>query len=147
MAIFRSAFVRELCSIAVIVGLTTIMLNPALCGDWPVGHDHPVHLVRIAQLKQSVIDEGTPWGWSHHWFAGYPENVTYPIGADLFVLAVQVLSLGKLTLTAAYGVAFWLFYVLHGYGTFYFRLRVMHPRPHRLWFSGVWGANPTKSCV
>ena len=96
------------------------MLHPALSGDWPVGHDHPVHVVRIAQLERTIFDQGLPWSWSHRWFAGYPQNVTYPIGADLFVLAVRACSLGALSITQAYGFAFCLFYALYGYGAFYF---------------------------
>ena len=96
------------------------MLFPALRGDWPIGHDHPAHLFRIWQLKETILHHGTPWSWSHRWFAGYPQNVIYPVGADFFVLAVQALSLGKLSLGQAYGLAFWLFYFLYGYAAFFF---------------------------
>ena len=105
------------------------MLHPALRGDWPVGHDHPVHVVRIAQLEHTILNKGMPWTWSHRWFAGYPQNVTYPIGADLFVLGVRALSLGALSITQAYGVAFWLFYALYGYAVFYFVRRGFDSRP------------------
>lgn len=79
-----------------------MLLHPALRGDWPVGHDHPVHVGRIAQLKQTILKQGVPGAWSHRWFAGYPQNVVHPIGADLFVLAVQLLSFGALSVTKAY---------------------------------------------
>ena len=36
------------------------------------------------------------------------------------MLAVQALSLGKLSLGQAYGLAFWLFYFLYGYAAFFF---------------------------
>lgn len=120
---------REAAAIAFLVGLATLMLYPALRGDWPVGHDHPVHVVRIAELERTILDQGTPWTWSHRWFTGYPQNVTYPIGADLFVLAVRATSLGALTVTQAYGVAFWLFYALYGYAVFYFVRRAFGSRP------------------
>ena len=105
------------------------MLRPALRGDWPVGHDHPVHVVRIAELEQAILNKGTPWTWSHRWFAGYPQNVTYPVGADLFVLAVRAVSLGTLRITQAYGVALWLFFALYGYAVFYFVRRAFDSRP------------------
>ena len=120
---------RELCCILFIVALVTVMLHRAVGGDWPVGHDHPVHVVRIAALEQTILHHGTPWTWSHRWFAGYPQNVTYPIGADLFVLGVRALSLGALSVTQAYGVAFWLFYGLYGYAVFYFVRRAFGSRP------------------
>ena len=106
-----------------------MMLHPVLRGDWPVGHDHPVHVVRIAQLKQTILAHGMPWAWSHRWFAGYPQNVMYPIGADLYVLAVHALSFGTLSITKAYGVAFWLFYALYGYGIFRFARQAFRSRP------------------
>lgn len=120
---------RELCCILIIATLATLMLHPVLRGDWPVGHDHPVHVVRIAELERTILGQGTPWTWSHRWFAGYPQNVTYPIGADLSVLAVRAVSLGAFTVTQAYGVAFWLFYALHGYAVFYFVRRAFDSRP------------------
>ena len=125
---WRSAAVREFACIVVIFALATVMLHPTLRGDWPVGHDHPVHVVRIAQLKEAILTHGMPWAWSHRWFAGYPQNVIYPVGADLFVLAVQMLSFGTLNITRAYGVAFCLFYALYGYGIFYFVRRAFGSR-------------------
>jgi hypothetical protein len=123
-----SPHIRDLCCVAIIVALAAVMLHPVLRGDWPVGHDHPVHVVRIAKLEQALRTKGTPWTWSHRWFAGYPLNVTYPVGADLFVLAVRAVSLGALSITQAYAVAFGLFYALYGYAAFYFVRRAFDSR-------------------
>jgi hypothetical protein len=123
-----SEAVREVCSILFIVALASLMLFPALHGDWPIGHDHPAHLFRIWQLKETILRHGMPWSWSHRWFAGYPQNVVYPVGADFFVLAVQGLSFGMLSVGQAYGVAFWLFYALYGYATFFFIRRALGSR-------------------
>jgi hypothetical protein len=123
-----SEAVREACSVLFVVGLASLMLFPALRGDWPIGHDHPAHLFRIWQLKETILRHGTPWSWSHRWFAGYPQNVVYPVGADFFVLAVQGLSFGMLNVGQAYGVAFWLFYALYGYATFFFIRRSLNSR-------------------
>jgi hypothetical protein len=116
---------RDWASVAFIFALAATMLSPILRGDWPVGHDHPVHLFRIWQLREQLLHHGTPWGWSHRWFAGYPLSVIYPMGTDLFVLAVQALSFGLLKLGNAYGVAFLLFYFLYGYGTYFFVRRAI----------------------
>ena len=61
---------REVGSATLIALLTTAMLFPALRGDWPIGHDHPVHLFRIWQLREAIVHHLTPWTWSHRWFAG-----------------------------------------------------------------------------
>lgn len=105
------------------------MLFPVFRGDWPIGHDHPVHIFRIWQLREALLQHGLLlWGWSHRWFAGYPQNVVYAVGADFFVLAVQALSFGTLSLGRAYGIAFWLFYFLYGYATFFFVSRAVRSR-------------------
>lgn len=104
------------------------MLFPVFRGDWPIGHDHPVHLFRIWQLRETLLHHGLPWGWSHRWFAGYPQNVVYAVGADFFVLAIQALSFGTLSLGRAYGIAFWVFYFLYGYAAFFFVSRAVRSR-------------------
>ncbi len=119
---------RELVCVVFILSLATTMLFRVFRGDWPVGHDHPIHLFRIWQLRETLVHHFSLWTWSHRWFAGYPENVIYPIGADLFVLAVQALSFGMLSVGQAYGVAFWLFYFLFGYAVFFFVSRAVQSR-------------------
>jgi hypothetical protein len=119
---------REFGCISFILALATTMLFPVFRGDWPIGHDHPVHIFRIWQLRETLLHQGLPWGWSHRWFAGYPQNVVYPVGADFLVLAVQALSFGTLSLGRAYGLAFWLFYFLFGYAVFFFVSRTVRSR-------------------
>lgn len=97
-----------------------LMLRPVLHGDWPVGHDHPVHVARLSMVKDALLEHGSLWTWSHQWFAGHPLNVTYPIGTDLFVFCVQALSFGQLPMPQAYAVAFLLFFALFGYATYLF---------------------------
>ncbi len=104
------------------------MLHPVLRGDWPIGHDHPVHIARLALVKDAIVEHGTLWVWSHQWFAGFPLNVTYPIGADLFVLAVHALSFGLLGLENSYAAAFLLFYALFGYGCYFFTKAALRSR-------------------
>jgi hypothetical protein len=114
---------------ALILALVAVMLGRCLRGDYPIGHDHPVHLFRIWQFGQTLRHHPfSPWTWSHRWFAGYPQNVVYPIGADLFVLGVQALSLGTLSLGHAYGIGFFLFYFLFGLATYFFVSRALDSR-------------------
>ena len=119
---------REAICVILITGLATVMLAPVFRGDWPVGHDHPVHLFRIWQLEQTIRQGGLPWTWSHRWFAGYPQNVVYPIGADLLVVAVHAISFGLLKIGQAYGITFWLFYTAYGYAVFFFVRRATGSR-------------------
>jgi hypothetical protein len=110
----------EVACLAVIVAVGTAMLPEAALGDRPVDHDHPVHLFKAWQLRYDFLADGRLWGWSHQWFAGYPAQYLYPIGADLWIIFVQFLSLGLLNLGQAYGVALWLFWVLTGYAVYRF---------------------------
>ena len=119
---------RETASVAFVLALATTMLFPVFRGDWPIGHDHPVHLFRIWQLRETLLHHGMPWTWSHRWFAGYPQNVVYAVGADFFVLGIQAISFGLLSLGRAYGIAFWAFYCLYGYATFFFVSRAVRSR-------------------
>ncbi|QED33929.1 hypothetical protein FRD00_18765 [Persicimonas caeni] len=107
-------------SLGVIVAVAAAILPEAALGDRPVDHDHPVHFFKAWQLQQDFLADGRLWGWSHKWFAGYPAQYLYPIGADLWVNAVQWASLGLLELGQAYGVAFFLLWVLMGYSVYAF---------------------------
>ena len=121
VAFTRSEAVREVASVAFIAALAATMLWRCLRGDWPIGHDHPAHLFRIWQFGQTLRHHWfSPWNWSHQWFTGYPQNVIYPVGGDLFVLAIRALSLGTLSLGKAYGLAFLIFYFLYGYAVYFF---------------------------
>jgi hypothetical protein len=124
----RDDRVREVCSVFVVVALATTMMWRGLTGDWPVGHDHSVHLFRIWQLKQSLLHHGAFWSWTQRWFAGCPTGAIYPIGADLLVLIVHALCLGRVPLSESYGAAFWLFYCLHAYAVYYFASRALKSR-------------------
>jgi hypothetical protein len=129
VAFFSSEAARDAACVVFIFALVARMLLPIFHGDWPIGHDHPVHIFRIWQLRETLLHHPlVPWGWSHRWFAGYPQNVVYPVGADFFVLAIQALSFGTLSLGHAYGIAFGIFYFFYGYAAFYFVYRAVHSR-------------------
>lgn len=118
----------EICLVLIFL-LVSVMLRRCLYGDPPIGHDHPVHLARIWQFGHTLLRHPlAPWTWSHLWFAGYPQNVVYPIGADLLVLGIRALSLGTLSLTSAYGLAFFLFYFAYGASLYLFVRRAVDSR-------------------
>jgi len=119
VAFFSPEIAREAGCVVFIFALAATMLQPVFHGDWPIGHDHPVHIFRIWQLRETLLHHPlVPWGWSHRWFAGYPQNVVYPVGADFFVLAIQALSFGTLSI----------FYFLYGYAAFFLIYRAVQSR-------------------
>jgi len=98
-------------AVAVLGLLAFAILPEAAMGRRPVDHDHTVHFFKAWNLWENFIAEGRLRGWSHLWFAGYPAQYLYPIGTDLFVGFVKYATFGALSLGAAYGVAFFLFYL------------------------------------
>ena len=127
-SVVSSESLREGGSVFLILALACYMLAPALRGDWPVGQDHPAHLFRIWQLQDTLLQHHHLWSWSHRWFAGYPQNSIYPVGADFFVLGLRTLSFGKMSLGQAYGMAILVFYFLYGYAAFYLTRRASGSR-------------------
>ncbi|MGD8859789.1 MAG: hypothetical protein PVI30_07245 [Myxococcales bacterium] len=121
-----------------VLGLTfvaSVMMSELAWGHRPVSHDHTVHYFKAWQLNEHFLSEGRLLGWSHRWFAGYPAQYLYPIGADLWVNLVYALSFGTLSFSAAYGVAFWLFHVFTGLSAY--RLGRMVGGPHVGAFAGL----------
>lgn len=110
-------WVLELGILALFVGVVAAMFPAQALGDRPIDHDHTVHFFRAWQLRD-FLGDGRFFGWSHRWFAGYPVQYLYPIGADFWVLAVWALGLGFWTLDTAYGLAFVLFWALQGWSTY-----------------------------
>ena len=119
----------DLAAVAVVVVVAWTMLRAAANGHRPISHDHPVHYFKAWQLRYELLPEGRLFGWSHRMFAGYPVNYLYPIGADLWVSAVHLLSLGLLTFSQAYGVALFLFHALSGYAVYRFGERLIGRLP------------------
>lgn len=114
---WRTRALDLMCVIAIAL-VVVLMLPEVSKGNPPINKDHTVHFVKAWQLQDAFLGQGRLWGWSHQWFAGYPAQYLYPIGSDLMVLGVRALSLGILSLEQAYAVAFWLHFVLLGYGMF-----------------------------
>jgi hypothetical protein len=112
--------IREVVIVAIIAGVCAYMMGRVGLGDRPVSHDHTVHFVNAWRMHVKLLPRGHLLGWSHDWFAGYPLGYLYPIGAELWVNAVWLLSLGVLSLSQAYAFAFWLFFFLFAYAVYRF---------------------------
>ncbi|MFU8802390.1 MAG: hypothetical protein ACNA8W_01145, partial [Bradymonadaceae bacterium] len=107
------------CALAILLVVIFMIPHMGLL-DRAVDHDHPVHFFKAWQLERYFLGEGRLWGWSNLWYAGYPAQYLYPIGADLWVIAVRWATLGLLTLEQAYGLALRLFLFLFAYGVYRF---------------------------
>lgn len=103
--------------VGVIVVLATVMLREPALGDPPISRDHTAQMVNVWQTGK-MLALGRLHGWSNHLFGGYPVNYHYPLGVGLWVYGVKWASLGLLSLTQAYGVSFWLFWILCGYAVY-----------------------------
>lgn len=121
-----SLMVETLC-IGLVVYVATQMLGDAVHGDRPVSGDHPVHYFKAWYLRERLLPQGQLMGWSHRWFAGYPANYLYPIGADLWIAATHLLGMGHWTFSEAYGIGYWLFWVFSGYAIYRYGQRLGGP--------------------
>ena len=110
---YRAAL-RALAYPLLLVAIALTMMSNPLLDERPVSHDHTVHYVKAWQLKEHLLPSGRLFGWSHRFFAGYPANYLYPIGADLWVVLFYGLGLGALSFSQAYGVAFAAFFAFQG---------------------------------
>ena len=104
--------------VVLLIALALVMLGNVAAGDRPISFDHTVHYFQAWLLKERFWNDGW-FFWSNQWFAGYPVNYTYPVGAYLWIVLVHWLTLGLLTFGGAYAVAFWLFFVLHGFSVYF----------------------------
>jgi hypothetical protein len=102
---------------ALLVALTLVMLGNVAAGDRPISADHTVHYFQAWLLNERAWTDGW-FFWSNLWFAGYPVNYTYPVGAYVWIVLVHWLTLGMLSFGGAYAVAFWLFFVVHGFSVY-----------------------------
>jgi hypothetical protein len=113
----------ELLCVAAIIALSYMMFSDHFGGHAPSNHDHPVHMVKAARLYK-MLAGGQLWGWSQDWYAGYPAQYLYPFGADLWVVFVYVCGMGFLSFSAAYAIAFAIFWALQGWTIYWFGKRL-----------------------
>ena len=115
-----STLLLEVGCLLILAIVATVMMPEAAMGQRPVDHDHTVHYYKAWQLTHEFLGEGRLYGWSNAWFAGYPAQYLYPIGADLLVALVYVLTLGLAGFSSAYAWALWIFWILCGYVVYRF---------------------------
>lgn len=122
--------IAELGAVVFIAWVVAVMLPEAVLGDRPVSHDHTVHYFKAWQLEHEFLADGRLFGWSHNWFAGYPAQYLYPIGADLLVVGVHLATFGLVEFGTAYAWAISLFWFASGWAVYRFGVGAI----------GRWGA-------
>jgi hypothetical protein len=112
---------RDTAPIWALVAYTALafaLLPVPAAGDRPIDHDHTVHFFSAWQSATQLWPNGSPWGWSHAWFGGYPAGYHYPIGGELTVQFVRLATFGLLTLSQAYAYTLVGLWVLQGFSVF-----------------------------
>ncbi len=116
-----------------VLGLALWLMRPVLRGGIPTTSDHMAHLFQAWDLWTHRL----PWrvgGWSDLWFFGYPAGELYHPGADLWVAAWRVLTLGMLDWADGYALAFVAFFAFSGLALYRYGARELG------WLAGLLGA-------
>jgi hypothetical protein len=100
------AILRRFGPVSIIVVLALGVLFPAVAGNMPMSHDHPVHLFKAWHFVDEMLSGLRLRGWSSFWFFGYPAEELYPIGPDIWVALFRFLTLGLLSWEATYAISF-----------------------------------------
>ncbi|MBM4395428.1 MAG: hypothetical protein FJ087_07035 [Deltaproteobacteria bacterium] len=85
-----------------VLAVGVFLYAPLAAGDMPLNHDHPVLALRAWMMGQAIADHGTPYAYSPTLFAGIPADGLYPIGTDLLVGLVRVVTFGLAGWETAY---------------------------------------------
>lgn len=107
-------WILDIAAVSLLAVLAFALMPEVAAGHRPVEHDHTVHFYKAWNFWENFVLEGRLHGWSHRWFAGYPAHYLYPVGTEIWIHCVRILSLGMLSVSSAYAVAFYLFFVLKG---------------------------------
>jgi hypothetical protein len=90
---------------ALVLAVAIATVSPCLV-DTPLSHDHPVHLFQAWHFWSEMLGRGRLRGWSHFWGFGIPAGELTPIGPDLWVALFRAATLGLLSWTRTYALAF-----------------------------------------
>jgi hypothetical protein len=88
------------------------VLGPALWvvaplrNQTPLSYDHATHLFKAWHFWNEMLGQGRLRGWSNFWGFGFPSDELVPFGGELWVCLFRALSLGQLSWTRSYALAF-----------------------------------------
>src|SRR4030095_15288102 len=77
----------------------------------PAFDDHPGQLYRLWHV---VTHGPAPWAWNDGWWTGYPELQFYPPAFAYAGALLHTVTLGALSVPAAYHALLWLAYLAPG---------------------------------
>lgn len=97
--------------LALVIALALWVVHP-LWRETPLSYDHSTHLFKAWHFWTEMLQRGRLRGWSHFWGFGFPSDELVPFGEELWVCLFRVLSLGQLSWTRTYALAFAAFVVL-----------------------------------
>jgi len=99
----------------ILVGYGAAFAAAALGVSTPAFDDHPGQLYRLWHV---VTLGPAPWAWNFGWWTGYPELQFYPPAFAYAGAALHRLSLGAISVPAAYLALLWLSYLAPGLTVF-----------------------------
>jgi hypothetical protein len=91
--------------VALVLGVSILVVSPCAKAT-PLSHDHPAHLFQAWHFWTEMLGRGRLRGWSHFWGFGFPSGELTPFGADVWVALFRAATLGLLTWTRTYSIAF-----------------------------------------
>ena len=122
--LFSLAWQRWACGLSLLPAL--IQAAPLL-HETPLSHDHPTHLFKAWHFWTEMLGRGRLRGWSHFWGFGFPADELVPSGGELWVALFRALSLGQLSWTRTYALAFAAFLLLKPLCAYLFTRRYYGP--------------------
>lgn len=72
----------------------------------PLSYDHATHLFKAWHFWVEMLGRGRLRGWSQFWAFGFPSDELVPFGEEVWVCLFRVLTLGLLSWTRTYALAF-----------------------------------------
>lgn len=97
--------------LALLVGLTAMLLGDLALGRAPASRDHAVHYFQTKVLVDELIPHGELIGFSERLNTGYPFGDSYPVLGYVLTGAANLLSFGLISLRTSYAwglLAIWL---------------------------------------
>jgi hypothetical protein len=97
--------------LALLVGLTAMLLGELALGRAPASRDHAVHYFQTKVLVDELVPHGELIGLSERLNTGYPFGDSYPVLGYVMTGAANLLSFGLISLRTSYAwglLAIWL---------------------------------------
>jgi hypothetical protein len=89
----------------------------------PLSYDHATHLFKAWHFWHEMLGQGRLRGWSNFWAFGFPSEELVPFGESVWVCLWRVLTLGQLSWTRTYALAFAALLTFKAFSAFWFARR------------------------